>query len=360
MKKKSIEHPSQNLNVIGVTGTNGKTTVTHLIGEALTAAGYKPFVLGTLNSGSRELSTPLAEDIKTIMNTHLEQAGTHFVMEVTSEGIDQGRVVDVDFNIKLLTNITQDHLDYHKSFSEYKRVKLSFMDEGDAYKIYPENFENITIDFKPILIGDFNLLNVKAAISVLRYLSIPEQQISSSLSLCHPPKGRMECVAVRENLMVFIDFAHTPDALANILDTAKEIANNQNGRVLALFGCGGNRDTSKRSRMGEIAARRADHLVITDDNPRHEDSQKIIDDIVSGIPGTYKHYTLIQSRREAIKEIIAMAEDQDVVILAGKGHGNYQIVKSETHYFNEREEVEKVMSQNISKTNRGEAHSPDS
>jgi len=131
------KHPSNELFVIGITGTNGKTSVSHLIGEVLKAAGYNTFVLGTLNSGNKDLSTPESDDISRFMSQHLEQGGTHFIMEVTSEGIDQERLIDIEFDLKLLTNITQDHLDYHKTFERYQQTKLDFMSEGSAYKVYP-------------------------------------------------------------------------------------------------------------------------------------------------------------------------------------------------------------------------------
>ena len=175
-------HPSKDLYVIGITGTNGKTSVSYLIGEVLKSAGYKPFVLGTLNSGNKDLSTPESDDIKSFMRDHLDKGGTHFIMEVTSEGIDQARVLGIDFNVKLLTNITEDHLDYHKTFEKYQQTKLGFMREGAAHTIYQQNFKREPINFTTQLLGHFNLLNIKATASILRHINISENIIQKTLS----------------------------------------------------------------------------------------------------------------------------------------------------------------------------------
>lgn len=336
-------HPSEDLFVIGVTGTNGKTTVSYLIGEVLKSAGYKPFVLGTLNSGNKDLSTPESLDISKFMRTHLDQGGTHFVMEVTSEGIDQARILGIDFNIKILTNITQDHLDYHKTFKNYEKVKLGFMNEGDAYKIYPNVFEKISIDFTTQLLGNYNLLNIKAATSALQHMGISEESIRRTLSSCSPPRGRLESVDKGQPFMVLIDYAHTPDSLQNVLSTVKSIALERNGRLLVLFGCGGNRDRGKRPKMGKIAGDIADFMVITDDNPRSEDGQIIMSEILSGVDPDFHDYVLIQNRRSAIEYIINKSQSRDVVILIGKGHETYQVLKSETIHFDDREEAENAI-----------------
>ncbi len=337
------KHPSKDLYVIGITGTNGKTTVAYLLGEALKSAGFNTFVLGTFNSGNKDLSTPKPDDIFKFMKSHLDQGGTHFIMEVTSEGIDQARILNIDFNLKLLTNITQDHLDYHKTFHHYKKTKLGFMKEGLAHKIYPENFGKEFINFTTQLLGQFNLLNIKAATCILRYMGISERVIRQSLSSCPPPRGRMESVENGQPFMVLIDYAHTPDGLKNVLTTAKKIALNRNGKLFVVFGCGGNRDADKRPKMGKIASEFADYLIITDDNPRLENSQKIMRDIQEGIHPAFIDYVLIQSRQQAIKYAINRLENNDVVILAGKGHETYQVFKSETIHFDDREEASKAI-----------------
>lgn len=337
------DHPSRKLYVIGITGTNGKTTVSHLIGEVLRAAGYNPFVLGTLNSGNRELSTPESGDITNFMNAHLEQGGTHFVMEVTSEGIDQARILGIDFNIKILTNITQDHLDYHLTFEHYENTKMSFMNEGPAHKIFPHNFNNEPIDFTTRLLGDFNHLNIQAATTALRHIGVTQDTIQKALASCLPPKGRMETVDKGQPFLVLVDFAHTPDGLENVLRTAKDIATSRNGRLLVLFGCGGNRDRGKRSLMGKIASYKADLLVVTDDNPRQEESQNILREIVSGVDPEFRDFVIIQNRATAIDYIINQSRKNDVVILAGKGHETTQITRAGTIHFDDREEAGKAI-----------------
>jgi UDP-N-acetylmuramoyl-L-alanyl-D-glutamate--2,6-diaminopimelate ligase len=332
-------HPSEDLYVVGITGTNGKTTVAYLVGEVLKAAGYKPFILGTFNSGNINLSTPEPEDILTFMNNHLEQGGTHFIMEVTSEGIDQGRVFDVNFDVKLLTNITQDHLDYHKTMEHYTNTKMDFMRKGDSHKILPAEFLETTIDFPTLLLGEFNLLNIRAATHILRHMGIDETHITNTLSSCLAPRGRLESVNKGQAFMMLIDYAHTPDAVENVLNTVKKIASDRQGRLLVLFGCGGNRDSSKRSKMGKIASQLADQMIITDDNPRLEESHDIINEIVSGIESDFTNYTLIPNRKEAIEFIVNQSSEKDVVILLGKGHETYQIIKAETLYFDDREEA---------------------
>lgn len=261
------------------------------------------------------------------------------MMEVTSEGIDQDRIIGIDFDLKLLTNITQDHLDYHKTFRQYQKTKLDFMGEGGAHKIYPKSFEIESIDFTTQLLGDFNLLNIKAATSVLRYIGVSEKHIRKTLSSCAPPRGRLEAIDKGQPFMVLVDYAHTPDGLQNVLNTVKNIALNRKGRLLVLFGCGGNRDCEKRPKMGKIASDIADFLVITDDNPRLEDGRKIMTDIVDGVDPDFRDYVLIQNRRRAIEFIINQSQNSDVVILAGKGHETYQILKSETIHFDDREEA---------------------
>lgn len=333
------KHPSKDLYVIGITGTNGKTTVAYLVGEVLKSAGHNPYILGTLNSGNIDLSTPLAADISTCMTNHVAQGGTHFVMEVTSEGIDQGRVLEVEFNVKLLTNITRDHLDYHKTIEQYTAVKMGFMGEGDSHKIMPKSFSETSIDFSPSLLGEFNLLNIKAAVSILRHIGIDESHIQKTLSSCLAPRGRLESVREGQPFMMLIDYAHTPDAILNVLKTVKEIAKSRNGLLLVLFGCGGNRDSGKRPKMGHVASQLADYLVITDDNPRLEESQDIMDEIVSGIEPDFKEYILIQDRKKAIEFIVNKSKKDDVVILLGKGHETYQILKSETIHLDDREEA---------------------
>lgn len=319
-------HPSEKLCVIGVTGTNGKTTVSNLIAEGLRAAGHKTFVLGTLNSGDPNLSTPLAANIRTFMANHLAQGGTHFVLEVTSEGIVEGRVKDLDFDVKLLTNITPDHLDYHGTFEAYAQAKLGFMSDGKGHAIYPDDFAKCHIDFPVSMLGAFNRLNIQAAFAVLSHLKIPYQAISKGLSSAKPIKGRLEKVDKGQPFDVFVDYAHTEDALRAVLVALRERLGTQSGLLSVVFGCGGNRDTSKRPQMGKVAAQYADAVFLTDDNPRFENSSEIIAQIRAGMPKDFAPLRIIPDRAAAINAAIAHAKPGDIVLIAGKGHETQQIV----------------------------------
>ncbi len=332
-----VRPQSDDLYVIGITGTNGKTTVAHLIGEALKSAGCHPFVLGTLNSGNRDLSTPELVDTLELMRAHKANSGTHFVMEVTSEGIDQARVSGIHFDIKLLTNITQDHLDYHKTIKRYRDTKIGFMNEGPGHKIFPTQYKKEQIGFATELLGQFNHHNIQAAACVLRHMGISEDFIQNSLSSCPPPKGRLESVALGQPFLVLVDYAHTADGLDNVLRTVKQVATERHGRLLVLFGCGGDRDRGKRPHMGRIASSMADVLVITDDNPRSESSSKITSEISDGIIRPEFEYSVIHDRKTAIEYIISRSGPRDVVILIGKGHETYQIVKDEVFHFDDVE-----------------------
>lgn len=329
-------HPSKSLYVIGITGTNGKTTVSHMINAVLLAAGFKSSYLGTLNSGSSELTTPSSIDIKKRMDQHLQFGGTHFVMEVTSESIDELRIFGIYFDIKLLTNISHDHLDYHKSFKKYRNTKLKFMRDGHAHKIYPKHFKKESILFKTLLLGNFNNLNIKAAASVLRFMRIKEKIIKNTLSTVSPPPGRLERVNKGQDFLVFVDYAHTPDAYLNVLTTLEDIAKKRKGELKILFGCGGDRDKSKRSVIGKLVSLHADYVVITDDNPRSEGSESIMLDITSEIDEKFKAITFIKDRKKAIRYIINHSQKNDVVALLGKGHENYQVLKNSTIQHNDK------------------------
>lgn len=313
--------------VIGITGTNGKTTVSYLVNEVLKAANIKSFILGTLNSRNTDLSTPEAVDIKNCMQKHLQNGGTHFVLEVTSEGIAMSRIKDVNFNIKLLTNISRDHLDFHKSLDSYRETKFKFMRNGGGHKIYPIDFIKEEVIFPTKLLGFFNILNMKAAISILKHIGVSNLLLNKTLSTLPPPPGRLESVEVGQDFKVYIDYAHTPAAIEVVLEALKDLAIYQRGKLLVLFGCGGNRDTGKRKLMGKIASSISDFIIFTDDNPRYENSIKIIDDIKSGVKYGFINHITIQDRKEAIKYIVAKAQINDVVALLGKGHEKYQIIE---------------------------------
>jgi UDP-N-acetylmuramoyl-L-alanyl-D-glutamate--2,6-diaminopimelate ligase len=340
---KIYKKPSEKMVIIGVTGTNGKTTVTHLVGQALKSAGYKPYVLGTINS---ELTTPESIDIQRIMAEHHKNGGTHFVMEVSSHAIDQGRILGIDFNIKLLTNITQDHLDYHKTITNYKETKLGFMAEGNN-SIYPEDYQREQVTFKTKLEGNFNFHNIQSAIAILKKCNLKEDEIIDALKKAVPPPGRFENINEGQAFNVIVDYAHTPDGLENILSTAKEITEKNNGKMITVFGCGGNRDRGKRPKMARISTKYSDYTIITQDNPRDENPTQIISDIKKGLHVDESKYKIIENRADAISTAIKYANKNDTVIIAGKGHETYQILKTETIHFDDREQAREAIKRKL-------------
>lgn len=328
-------HPSQSLCVIGVTGTSGKTTLAYLVNQCLNALGYSSQYLGTINSA---LTTPESLDIQRLMAEHRDNGGTHFVMEVSSHGIAQGRISALQFAVKALTNITHDHLDFHKTLEAYRETKLAFMRDQDCHKIMPETWQRIQLPFTPQLLGDFNYQNLQCAYAVLAALAIPEADITRVLGVATAPPGRFEAVHAGQDFHVVVDYAHKPDGLEKVLQTARKIVAPDQGRIITVFGCGGNRDRGKRPIMAEIALRHSDFVVITQDNPRTENPDQIMADILTGI-GKNTHYTVIQDRREAIRSAIRQARPNDLVMIAGKGHETYQITGTETIHFDDREEA---------------------
>ncbi len=316
------------LRVIGVTGTNGKTTVTHLVKEILEANGEPCRVLGTINA---HLTTPEPYQILSTLKDMQDNGERNLVMEVSSIGIVEDRIVGIPFRVKALTNITQDHLDYHKTFKAYTTAKMSFL-RLPGPTVFPRDYKRIPIDFPVLLQGRFNKSNLQTAYAIAKHLNIPDAIIKKALSTAKPPKGRFEMIPSSLPFKVFIDYAHTPDGLDNILRTAKEIAT---GKLIVVFGAGGNRDTTKRPLMGKVADQWADSIILTSDNPRLEDPKAILASIQAGI---HVHTPLvIEDRRQAIQTAIGLAQAGDVVIIAGKGHETYQIIGTETLPFDDTE-----------------------
>lgn len=339
-------HPSKSLCVIGITGTNGKTTISHLLSQVLAAAGHNPIVLGTLNS---PLTTPESLDIQALMADHLKNGATHFIMEVSSHGIDQDRVVDIDFDIKLLTNLARDHLDYHKTVEAYHNTKLNFMKTYPGVSIYPKAYQSQPINFKNPLLGKFNEDNMKATIAISKALKISEDIIERTLSQATAPPGRFERVGESQNYIVIVDYAHTPDSLENVLKTSQEIKVPE-GKITTVFGCGGDRDRGKRAEMAKIASDYSDAIIITNDNPRTEDPDQIFEDIKKGLSNNQTPTTIIPDRKEAIQEAIKAAQKNDIILIAGKGHEDYQLIGTTKHPFDDRkiamESIKKRHSEN--------------
>jgi UDP-N-acetylmuramoyl-L-alanyl-D-glutamate--2,6-diaminopimelate ligase len=328
-----FDTPSQRIPLIGVTGTNGKTTVTHLICAGLIAAGYKPALIGTLNA---PLTTPESLYVNQTMAEHIANGGTHFVMEVSSHAISQNRIAGLHFAVKVLTNITQDHLDYHKTFEAYRDTKLGFMGDGNAVALYPESYQKHDLPFPVPLPGMFNYHNFQAAMAALRALGIPDDQFIPGLATATAPPGRFEAIHAGQPFLVIVDYAHTPDGLENVLTESRRLAEARGGKTRVLFGCGGDRDRGKRPKMAAIAAQYADTVVITSDNPRTESPTQIFADILAGLTDTTTPYQVIEDRREAIFALIAQAQPADVLMIAGKGHETVQILADKTIPFDDR------------------------
>ncbi len=384
--------PSREMNVIGVTGTNGKTTTTNLIRTILADAGEKVGLIGTIHNRIGEEiipvhhTTPEAPDLQKLFREMLDRGVRYVVMEVSSHALDLHRVRGTEFDVAVFTNLTQDHLDFHGTMEKYleakgklfsglgvkawkERRKFAIINQDDpqaGFLMEMSRTPVITYGVKtpadvvaeevkvsargvsfmlrytdqrlPVqlnLTGVFNVYNSLAAIAVGLVEGIPIAQIISSLEKISGIPGRFETVDEGQNFTVIVDYSHTPDSLENCLRTAREFAE---GRIITVFGCGGDRDKTKRPIMGEVAARLSDLCIITSDNPRTEDPQAIIDDIVPGILKVVKagEFLEIPDRREAIYRAIAEAQEKDIIIIAGKGHEDYQIIGKEVFPFDDR------------------------
>jgi len=401
-------HPSQLLNVIGVTGTNGKSSCAHFIAQTLSVKGMTPCgLMGTLGHGlygnlSASLNTtPDALSVHRLLQQACDKGAKELVMEVSSHGLQQGRVNKVNFNTAVFTNLTRDHLDYHGSLEAYLKAKLKLFQEpglkfavinmADAsagkvltclsetvsvvgYKLHKKNTTTYSKVFpsdiqminafavKPSargitakinspwgsgilrsnLLGRFNIENLLATLGVLLINNIPLSSALERLENVQTLIGRMEPFRREAGKgMVVVDYAHTPDALSQALQALRL---HTTGRLWCVFGCGGDRDKGKRAQMGNVAVARADHVIITNDNPRSEQPKKIIEDITSTL---HNEYIVIQDRASAIKYAIEHAAIDDVILISGKGHETYQEQEGVRQYFSDRNEVEKNLSQQV-------------
>lgn len=383
-------HPAEKLHVVGVTGTKGKTTTTYLIKAVLQAAGYKVGLIGTNQNMINEQvleahrTTPESLDLQRLFRQMLQYGCSFVVMEVSSHAIELGRTIGTDFDAAVFTNLSRDHLDFHETIEKYflakaklftplgKGMKKAFAavnaDDEHGRRIRqmtdvpvlsfgmrgPWNVraEDVKVDPQGVsyilhlmnksqalslhLTGRFNVYNSLAAAAVGYGFGIPIETIVKGLSSVHGVAGRFERVSLGQDYTVVVDYAHTPDSLENVLETARALAE---GRIICVFGCGGDRDKGKRPQMGDVAGRLADYVIITSDNPRSEDPKRICQDIEDGLRKSPSHapYEVIVDRREAIVRAIELARPKDLVLIAGKGHETYQIFADHTIHFDDRE-----------------------
>jgi UDP-N-acetylmuramoyl-L-alanyl-D-glutamate--2,6-diaminopimelate ligase len=382
------DRPTDKLKLVGITGTNGKTTSTYMMKAILEEAGYKVGLIGTILNyvaGEKlhtERTTPESLELQRLFAYMVEKGVEYCIMEVSSHSLELDRVYGVPFKYGIFTNLTQDHLDFHKTFENYYNAKLklfkncstSIVNIDDTYgtKVYKDSSNNKltyaienSADFRAkdismhsrganytlthkqdehdisiFIPGRYNIYNSLCAAAVCLSEGISADIVKKGLEKVQVP-GRCELVAKEYNLGfdIIVDYAHSPDGLDNILRTAREFTK---GRLISVFGCGGNRDKTKRPIMGEIGARLSDIAVITSDNPRDEEPMDIIKDILDGIPTD--NYEVVENRKEAIKMAIDTARDGDVIVIAGKGHEDYQIFKNNTViHFDEREVVREIL-----------------
>lgn len=383
-----FSNPAKKLKLIGLTGTNGKTTTTFLIKQILEGAGKRVGLIGTVQNMvcdevyPAKYTTPDAYELQHLFSLMVKADCEYCVMEVSSQALAQGRVNGLHFEIGAFTNLTQDHLDYHKTWENYfnsKRIlfenssiAVTNADDENGLKIvsglnckvvsYAVNTNNAdyvakNVKFKsngveyelvseligrvncPIP-GRFSVYNSLCAASIALTLGISFEEVLTAISKSNGVKGRIEVVPTDTDYTVIIDYAHSPDGLENIISSLREIAKK---RIVTVFGCGGDRDRTKRPIMGKIAAELSDFCVITSDNPRSENPSKIIEDILEGMKGVSTPYVVVENRREAIKWALEHAEKDDIILLAGKGHENYQILPTGTIHFDEREVVADIL-----------------
>lgn len=382
-------NPADSLKLIGLTGTNGKTTTTFLIKQILENVGKKVGLIGTVqNMVGDEVypahyTTPDPHELQSLFRKMVDAGCEYCIMEVSSQALAQGRVEGIHFHIGAFTNLTQDHLDYHKTWENYFESKkllfkacdcavtnlddeygLKIVDGCDC-RVVTYGVDNMKADFvarnvgfsangvRYDLVGEkmgrvscpipgrFSVYNSLCATSVALTLGVDFTDVLEAISKSKGVKGRIEVVPTpNQNYTVIIDYAHSPDGLENIISSLKEIAN---GRVVTVFGCGGDRDRTKRPKMGKIAAELSDFCVVTSDNPRSENPSAIIEDILEGMKDTATPYEVVENRKEAIAWAMKNAQPNDIILLAGKGHETYQILPTGTIHFDEREAVAEVL-----------------
>ncbi|KPJ60001.1 MAG: hypothetical protein AMJ46_08675 [Latescibacteria bacterium DG_63] len=390
--------PSRKLKVVGITGTNGKTTVSYLIRSICSEAGLKAGVIGTIGYDLGDVNlkgphtTPEAPELQELMAKMVDLGITHAAVEISSHALALRRSYGTDFDVVVFTNLSRDHLDFHGTFEEYKKSKLrlfmevergasrknrptsvlnldddcfeEFMDastgeamtysigreadvRGADVELFPEGstfsvfWKGEHLKVKLSIPGIFNVMNALAAFCVGASLDLEAHQIIRGLQAVKGIPGRLERIEKGQGFSVFVDYAHTPDALSSVLETVRDVTEKE---LICVFGCGGDRDKGKRSEMGRVAGTIADYCVITSDNPRGEEPLSIIARIEEGARRAKARYAVIPDRRQAIGHALEHAQDGDSVVIAGKGHEDYQILGDKVIHFDDSEEAEEILS----------------
>ena len=378
------DHPSDELKLVGVTGTNGKTTTATLLYDMFTAMGYKSGLISTVvyRIAERRIdsthTTPDSIRLNAMMREMVECGCEYCFMEVSSHAAAQHRIDYLHFTGALFTNLTHDHLDYHGTYKEYIRAKKSFFDALDksawavvniddrngevmiqntkasCYRLSLRSMADyhtrlielasdgmqLNIDGHELWVkftGRFNAYNLTTVYAAATLLGIDKLEALTTLSALSPVSGRFETITANDGTMAVVDYAHTPDALENVLQTIDEVRK-ESQQLFVVCGCGGDRDKTKRPEMAAIALRHATTAILTSDNPRTESPEAILDDMVAGV-GTAKNYLRITDRREAIRTAAMLAKPGDIILIAGKGHEDYQIIGTTKHHFDDREQI---------------------
>ena len=384
------DNPSHELRLVGVTGTNGKTTTATLLYDMFTAMGYRAGLISTViyRIGERSIAsthtTPDAIRLNEMMRQMVDEGCDYCFMEVSSHAAAQHRIDNLRFTGALFTNLTHDHLDYHGTYKEYIRAKKLFFDalDKDAWavvniddrngevmvqntraKVYRLSLRSMA-DYRTKLVemlpdgmqllldgselwvkftGRFNAYNLTTVYAAATLLGVDKMEVLTTLSMLTPVSGRFETITAKDKTMAVVDYAHTPDALDNVLQTINEIRRPQQ-QLIVVCGCGGDRDRTKRPEMASIAVREATTAILTSDNPRTEAPEAILDDMVAGV-GEARNYLRITDRREAIRTASMLAKAGDIILIAGKGHEDYQIIGTVKHHFDDREEIRAAFEQ---------------
>ncbi len=391
------DHPSRQLKLVGVTGTNGKTTTVYLLYQMLRALGYNTGMLTTIHYsiGEQQIkathTTPHAIVINELLHKMVQHSCTFCVMEVSSHALSQNRTTGLNFDGALFTNITREHLDYHKTFDNYFKAKKILFDDlsADTFalvnaddnhssdivedtqantytfglqhvadykgKMLENTFSGLKLDIDgeevhTPLVGGFNAYNIVATYGVGRLLSFDKREVLQALTKAQPVEGRFDYIRGEAGVIGIVDYAHSPDALKQVLQTINEVRTHQE-TLITVAGCGGDRDREKRPIMGRVASKLSDKVILTSDNPRSEDPGAIIETMKEGItPADQKKVISITDRREAIKTACAMANEKDIVLVAGKGHEKYQVINGEKRPFDDKALLQQFLKDEITST----------